>query len=110
MEWTKILVSRYYFVKSIYRLLGKWLTLLITDCYFNLLFTRSYGATYLIQHVLKMAAQIKVPLRNKVIVQVMKRLVSIELMGGNRWPFLYRTGLNPRSKWTVKLIHMLTQI
>lgn len=31
-------------------------------------------------------------------------------MGGNRWPFLYRTGLNPRSKWTVKLIHMLTQI
>ena len=78
MERTKILVSRYYFVKSIYRLLGKRLTLLITDCYFNLPFTRSYGATYLIQHVLKMAAQIKVPLRNKVIVQVMKRLVSIE--------------------------------
>ena len=30
-------------------------------------------------------------------------------MGGNRWPFLYRTGLNPRSRWTVKLIHKLTQ-
>ena len=28
--------------------------------------------------VLKMAAQIKIPLRNKVIVQEMKRLVSIE--------------------------------
>ena len=40
--------------------------------------TRSYGATFLIQHALKMAAQIKVPLRNKVIVQEMKRLVSIE--------------------------------
>ena len=78
MERTKILVSRYYFVKSICRLLGKWLTLLITDCYFKLPFIRSYGATYLIQHVLKMAVQIKVPLRNKVIVQVMKRLVSTE--------------------------------
>ena len=78
MEPTKIPLSRYYFVKSIYRLVGKWLTLRITDCYFNLPFTRSYGATYLIQHVLKMAAQIKVPLRNKVIVQEMRRLVSTE--------------------------------
>ena len=31
-------------------------------------------------------------------------------MGGNRWPFSYHTGLNPRNKWTVKLIHKLTQI
>ena len=79
MEPTKIPLSRYYFVNSIPRLAGKWLILLITNGYFNLPFTRSYGATFLIiQHVLKMAAQIKVPLRNKVIVQEMKRLVSIE--------------------------------
>ena len=44
MEPTKIPLSRYYFVKSIYRLVGKWLTLLLTDGYFNLPFTRSYGA------------------------------------------------------------------
>ena len=68
MEPTKIPLSRYYFVNSIPRLAGKWLTLLITNGYFNLPFTRSYGATFLIQHVLKMAAQIKVPLRNKVII------------------------------------------
>ena len=78
MEQIKIPLPRHYILKSIYRLVGKWLTLLNTGCYFNLPFTRSYGATYLIQHVLKMAAQIKVPLRNKVIVQVMKRLVSTE--------------------------------
>ena len=78
MEPTKIPLSRNYFVNSIPRLAGKWLTLLITNGYFNLPFTRSYGANFLIQHVLKMAAQIKVPLRNKVIVQEMKRLVSIE--------------------------------
>ena len=78
MEPTKIPLSRNYFVNSIPRLAGKWLTLLITNGYLNLPFTRSYGATFLIQHVLKMAAQIKVPLRNKVIVQEMKRLVSIE--------------------------------
>ena len=35
MEPTKIPLSPYYFVKSIYRLVGKWLTLLLT---------RSYGA------------------------------------------------------------------
>ena len=44
MEPTKIPLSRYRFVKSIYRLVGKWLTLLLTDGYFNLPFTRSYGA------------------------------------------------------------------
>ena len=79
MEPTRITLSRNHFVNSIPRIVGKWLTLLITNGYLNLPFTRSYGATFLIiQHVLKMAAQIKVPLRNEVIVQEMKRLVSIE--------------------------------
>ena len=78
MEPTKIPLSRYYFANSIPRLAGKWLTLLITNGYFNLPFTRSYGATFLIQHLWKMAVQIKVPLRNKVIMQETKRFVSIE--------------------------------
>ena len=78
MEQIKIPLCRHYILKSIYRLVGKWLTLLITDGYFNLPFTRSYGASYLIQHVLKMAPQIKFPLRNTIIAREMKILVSME--------------------------------
>ena len=78
MEQKKIPLSRHYILKSIYRLVGKWLTLLIIDGYFNLPFTRSSGAAYLIQHVLRMAPQIKFPLRNTIIVREMKILVSME--------------------------------